>query len=97
MNWHTEHSDHPDSTTFLENLGFRILGKADEMRYGVEPPNGWKIVKYGKSLHSYVTNELGEIKFWIFEKQERHDFRAFIYQSEDMNLKISKASIKEEN
>ena len=90
MNWDVEHPDHPDSKPFLESLGFRIRGKADEKRYAVEPPEGWNIIRYGERLHSYVADKNGNPKFWIFEKREIYEFKAYIYESEKMNAVIIK-------
>jgi len=77
QNWHIPHESNPDSKPLLEELGFRILGIADNMRYCVEPPKGFKKEQLSECWYR-IFNQNNEVALSAFEKQEPWDFRCFI-------------------
>lgn len=77
QNWHIPREENPDSKPLLEELGFCILGIADEMRYCVGPPEGYKMEKRSEYFH-WIYNSQNEIVLWVFEIQELWDFRCYI-------------------
>lgn len=61
-----------DSRPFLEGLGFKILGIANEMILWVEPPAGWKMVPASHPLWTNIFDENGNLG--NIEKQYDVDF-----------------------
>ncbi|MDH5442479.1 MAG: hypothetical protein OEX08_02670, partial [Candidatus Nomurabacteria bacterium] len=76
-NWHVPCEAHPDSRSILEKLGFKILGIADEMRYCVEPPEGFTM-NFLSDVWVEIFNAEGEKILQVFEKQELWELRCFV-------------------
>lgn len=77
QNWHVAHESNPDSKPLLEELGFLILGIADNMRYCVEPPEGYRIMQSG-GCWNVILNKDDEVILNVFEIQEPWDFRCHV-------------------
>lgn len=77
QNWHVAHESNPDSKPLLIELGFRILGIADNMRYCVEPPEGFQMIQSGEVWNTIYNND-GKKVLSVFEKNEPWDFRCFV-------------------
>ena len=70
-----------DSRPYLEGLGFRFLGYADEKMLWVEPPTGWT-KEYNGHLHTRVFDETGKHRFTYFYKNDimnMSDYRAELH------------------
>jgi hypothetical protein len=83
-----------DSRSYLEQLGFIILGKADEKRYSVEPPTGWKKLPLGNGYHQCVIDETNTCRMWIFEKHEPWEFKAHVFEHDEKMEEVFQAMMR---
>lgn len=70
-----------DSRPYLEGLGFKFLGYADEKMLWAEPPTGWT-KEYNGHLHTKIFDETGKHRFTYFYKNDimnMSDYRAELH------------------
>lgn len=76
-------SERLDSRPFLEDLGFKFLGYANEKMLWVEPPIGWT-KKHNGNFHTEIFDETGKNRFTYFYKNDimnMSDYRAELHSA----------------